>query len=228
MRYLRWIRDTPVPPYRRSMTILMSDPRVSRIPLREVDEPIVDLLDLAPAASGLARFVRRGVLERLRIADLALPAGINLRVVEGCRSSRDQAAIIAAYGDQVRAARPGASAQELHELTSRYVAPLETAPHVAGAAVDLTLVDADGRELWMGSALDATPEESDGGCFMAAEGLDDMAMIHRAMLVAALEPTGLVNYPTEWWHWSFGDRYWAYVTGATHALYGPLPMADAA
>lgn len=210
------------------MTILMSDPRVSGIPLREIDEPAVDLRDLAPAAIGLSRFVRRGVLDRLRVADRALPAGISLRVVEGCRSTRDQASIIAAYGTQIRTVRPDASEQEVHDLTSRYVAPLATAPHVAGAAVDLTLVDADGRELWMGSVLDATPEESGGRCFMHAEGLDPVASRHRAMLVAALEPTGLVNYPTEWWHWSFGDRYWAYVTGASHALYGPLPMADAA
>ena len=39
---------------------------------------------------------------------------------------------------------------------------------------------------------------------------------------------GLVNYPTEWWHWSFGDRYWALVTGAEHAIYGPLDVAAAA
>jgi D-alanyl-D-alanine dipeptidase len=210
------------------MTILMSDPRVTRIPLREVDEPMVDLLDLAPAATGLSRFVRRSVLDRLRVADRALPAGIGLRVVEGCRSVRDQTSIIAAYSAQIRARRPDASDQEVHDLTSRYVAPLAMAPHVAGAAVDLTLVDADGRELWMGSALDATPEESDGRCFTDAPGLDPVATTHRAMLVAALQPTGLVNYPTEWWHWSYGDRYWAHVTGASHALYGPLPMADAA
>jgi D-alanyl-D-alanine dipeptidase len=228
MRYLRWMSDPCGSPYRRSMTILMSDARVTRIPLREVDEPTVDLLDLAPAATGLSRFVRRGVLDRLRAADRALPAGIRLRVVEGCRSTHDQAAIIAAYGEQVRAARPRATDQEVHDLTSRYVAPLAMAPHVAGAAVDLTLVDADGQELWMGSALDATPEESEGRCFTDAEGLDEIAIRHRTMLVAALAPTGLVNYPTEWWHWSFGDRYWAYVTGSSHALYGPLPMADAA
>ena len=33
---------------------------------------------------------------------------------------------------------------------------------------------------------------------------------------------GLVNYPTEWWHWSYGDRYWALMTGATAAVYGPV------
>ena len=210
------------------MTILMSDPRVTRIPLHEVDDPMVDLLDLAPGATGLSRLVRRGVLDRLREAQRALPAGIGLRVVEGCRSAHDQASIIEAYSAQVRACRPDASDEELHDLTSRHVAPLATAPHVAGAAVDLTLVDADGHELWMGSALDATPEESDGRCFTDAPGLDAVARSHRAMLVAALAPTGLVNYPTEWWHWSYGDRYWAHVTGATHAVYGAVPAADAA
>ena len=34
-----------------------------------------------------------------------------------------------------------------------------------------------------------------------------------------LTAAGLVNYPTEWWHWSFGDRYWALLTGAAAACY---------
>ncbi|GHD65384.1 hypothetical protein GCM10010336_25430 [Streptomyces goshikiensis] len=25
----------------------------------------------------------------------------------------------------------------------------------------------------------------------------------------------------KWWHWSFGDRYWALVTGKSVACYGP-------
>lgn len=45
------------------------------------------------------------------------------------------------------------------------------------------------------------------------------------MLNAALTAAGLVNYPTEWWHWSYGDRYWALATGADHALYGPKELA---
>ena len=26
----------------------------------------------------------------------------------------------------------------------------------------------------------------------------------------ALSTAGFVNYPTEYWHWSYGDRYWAF------------------
>jgi D-alanyl-D-alanine dipeptidase len=32
----------------------------------------------------------------------------------------------------------------------------------------------------------------------------------------------LLSDPTEWWHWSYGDRYWALMTGAPAALYGPV------
>jgi hypothetical protein len=34
----------------------------------------------------------------------------------------------------------------------------------------------------------------------------------------------MVNYPTEWWHWSFGERYWAFVTGAGRTRYAPVRL----
>lgn len=43
------------------------------------------------------------------------------------------------------------------------------------------------------------------------------------MLSEALVAAGMVNYPTEWWHWSYGERYWAHATGAGTTLYGPVP-----
>ena len=71
----------------------------------------------------------------------------------------DQRAIIARYSAEVCADRPGVSPGELHRLVSRFVSPVEVAPHVAGAAVDLTLVDAEGLEVDMGTPIDATPEQ---------------------------------------------------------------------
>ena len=104
--------------------------------------------------------------------------------------------------------------RELDRLTSRFVAPVDVAPHVAGAAVDLTLVDVCGDALDLGTPIDATPEQSDGRCWFAAAGIGADARAHRDLLRRVLEGQGLVNYPTEWWHWSFGDRYWALLTGA--------------
>ena len=206
------------------MTILLSDPRVATVPVHDNGEPLVPL----DPAIGRRTFVRAGLADRLLRAQALLPAGIDLKVVEGFRSEAAQLKIVAAYSAELCAAHPGISPDELRRLSSRFVAPIEVAPHVAGAAVDLTLVDACGDELDMGTPIDATPEQSGGRCWFAADGISPDARAHRTLLAAVLEAVGLVNYPTEWWHWSYGDRYWALVTGWPHALYGSVALEAAA
>ena len=208
--------------------VLIGDPQVARIPVRDDGERMVALDWMSGPAVGAARLVRVGVADRLAAAQTALPRGVRLHLSEGLRRAADQQAIISSYRALLCRERPGADEAELSRLTSRYVAPLAVAPHVAGAAVDLTLADSRGRPLPMGSGLDATPEESDGACFFAAPCIDPEARHNRDLLAWALGGAGLVNYATEWWHWSFGDRYWAYRTGAAHACYGPVPAEAAA
>jgi D-alanyl-D-alanine dipeptidase len=204
------------------MTILLSDPRVSAVPLRECDEPLVAL---APSFGPARARVRAGLAGRLESAAARLPDGVRFRVVEGHRSLATQRAIIAVYSAEVCRARPGVSPSELHHLVSRFVAPVEVAPHVAGAAVDLTLVDACGDDLDLGTPIDATPEQSAGACATAAANVPPRARALRRLMGEALGEAGLVNYPTEWWHWSYGDRYWALLSGSPHALYGPVDHA---
>lgn len=69
--------------------------------------------------------------------------------------------------------------------------------------------------------MNVSPEESAGACSTQADTIGVDARRHRDMLSTALSAAGLVNYPTEWWHWSYGDRSWALPTGAAAALYGP-------
>jgi D-alanyl-D-alanine dipeptidase len=207
------------------MTILLSDARVRAVPVVESGEALVRLPE---AISPCGALVRVTLARRLLAADAALPPGIRIRVVEGHRPLATQQAIVTAYGAQVHAAHPDASAEELERLTSRFVAPVDVAPHVAAAAVDLTLVDVCGDELDLGTPIDATPEQSEGRCWFAAAGIGADARAHRDLLSRVLSAEGLVNYPTEWWHWSHGDRYWALVTGARHATYGPVAQAAAA
>ena len=209
------------------MTILLSDPRVAAVPLLDSREPLVAL---DPSFGPARALVRRSVATRLATAQTLLSGGLRLRVVEGHRSVADQQAIITRYSAEICAARPGVSPSELDRLVSRFVSPLAVAPHVAGAAVDLTLVDAHGVEVDMGTPIDATPEQSEGACWFAANNIDRFARSHRRLMSTVLTWSGFVNYPTEWWHWSYGDRYWALATGAAAALYGPveLPVHTAA
>lgn len=178
-------------------------------------EPLVALLMGVPGVR-----VRESVALRLAYASTLLPRGVALHVVEGLRTSVRQQQIISEYAAQLRAEYGELEEPRLRELSSRFVAPLEVAPHLSGAAVDLTLVGSDGIPLDLGTLIDATPEQSRGACYFDSDSISPEAREHRAVLASALTRAGFVNYPTEWWHWSFGDRYWALMSGREHALYG--------
>jgi D-alanyl-D-alanine dipeptidase len=205
--------------------VLLSDPVVSAVPVRDCGEPLTALGESFGPSRAL---VRASVAQRLVLARDDLPRGVGLWVVAGYRTAAAQRAIIGSYAAGLRRAHPAIGAAELGRLTSRFVAPLAVAPHVAGAAADLTLVDSAGRELDLGTPVDATPEQSEGACYFDAPKVGRQARANRELLARALRGAGLVNYPTEWWHWSYGDRYWALVTGAPAALYGPVTAERAA
>lgn len=209
--------------------ILMADPVIAAIPVVESHEELLDARTVPELRvdtlmrddAGDYAHLRAGVLDRLLHAQTLLPNGFRLLLVEGYRPPPVQLSIFESYADTLRAANPDWPADHVRTMASRYVSPPEIAPHSAGAAIDLTLADADGTALDMGTVINATPEESDGACYTAATTISDAARRNRNTLGAALAEAGLVNYPTEWWHWSYGDRYWARETGAPTARYGP-------
>ncbi len=213
--------------------VLMSDPRVTGIPVQECGEPLVDLRRLpfvdvderlADPAGAYAQ-LREGVAWRLARAARLLPEGLRLLVTEGYRPLDLQIKYFDEYAAELRDAHPDWSPEHLHRQTSRSLAPPEVGPHVAGAAVDVTLCTTDGAELDLGTPVNASPEESDGACYTDADRICAAARRNRRTLSAALVTAGLVNYPTEWWHWSYGDRYWAHATSAATARYGPVTRA---
>ncbi|GGK83057.1 M15 family metallopeptidase [Sphaerisporangium melleum] len=211
--------------------VLISDPRVTSIPVEESGEALADVRGVLGVDGRLAdpqgayAHLREGLLNRLQDAQRHLPDGYRLLVVEGYRPPVLQRRYFEEYKDELRAAFPEMPPDELHVAASRYVSPIEVAPHTAGAAVDLTLATEDGVELDMGTPVNANPEQSDGACYTDAPNISAGAREHREILSAALESAGLVNYPTEWWHWSYGDRYWAMTTGAATAIYGPRTLS---
>lgn len=210
--------------------VLISDPRVTAVPVKESGERLTDVRGRLRVDGRMAdprgafSHLREGLLVRLEGAQAQLPSGYRLLVVEGYRPLAAQQRIFEEYSAELRVTFPKMSPEEIHVAASRYVSPVEVAPHTAGAAVDLTLCTEDGDELDMGTPLNATPEQSGGACYTDAPGLSPEARHHRDLLGRALGSAGLVNYPTEWWHWSYGDRYWAMTTGAGSAVYGPTSV----
>jgi zinc D-Ala-D-Ala dipeptidase len=213
--------------------VLLSDRRIAAVSVVECGEPLVDLrtvpgIDLdgrqADPAGAYAR-LRVGALHRLFSAQRCLPPGWRLVVVEAYRPLELQTQYYAEYLQLLEQRYPTLSARQLRVKASRYIAPPEVAPHVTGGAVDITLRGRDGRLAWMGTEVNDSPEATDAACYTDATNLSPGARRNRDLLCLALTAAGLVNYPTEWWHWSYGDRYWAFVTGVA-ARYGVIESID--
>jgi D-alanyl-D-alanine dipeptidase len=214
--------------------ILMGDPRVSDVLVQDCGEPLVTTRDAVTASAYLggdgdasSRWVRSSIRDRLvRAAELLSPA-YTLALEEGWRPLAVQSRSFDRQVQRLAAAHPDAQLNHWRRLASRFVSPPEVAPHPTGAAVDVLLLGSDGHEVDMGCPIDTNPEASAGFCYTDHPDVPQAARKARAALSAAMRRAGFVNYPTEWWHWSHGDRYWAMVTGAPHAHYGPadLPLA---
>ncbi|MBV1850698.1 M15 family metallopeptidase [Catellatospora sp. NEAU-YM18] len=212
--------------------ILLSDPRIAAVPLGDNGECLVDLREvpgllvdgrLADAAGAYAH-LREGTVERLLRAQRTLPGGLRLLVIEAYRPLRLQTAYFEQYREQLREVRPDWDDARLHVEASKYVSPPQVAPHSTGGTVDLTLCTEDGVELDLGTEVNATPLASQDACFTASPRVSAQARRNREILSTALRGAGLVNYPTEWWHWSYGDRYWALTTRAERTCYGPVDL----
>jgi D-alanyl-D-alanine dipeptidase len=75
--------------------------------------------------------------------------------------------------------------------------PRRGSPHSRGAAVDLTLVDASGSELEMGTGFDEFSPLSHHG----VTGLPLAAQRNRLVLIGLMTAAGWDFYRNEWWHY---------------------------
>jgi D-alanyl-D-alanine dipeptidase len=86
-----------------------------------------------------------------------------------------------------------------HVPDERYVAdPQKGSSHNRGAAIDLTLVDAQGRELPMPTLFDDFTERA----HLAYEDLPQEILAHRELLISVMVRGGFTPIPTEWWHFN--------------------------
>jgi D-alanyl-D-alanine dipeptidase len=82
--------------------------------------------------------------------------------------------------------------------------PRQGSNHSRGVAVDLTLVDAAGHELDMGTGFDAFTPLSHHG---VTRGIGSEAQRNRLVLLGIMTAAGWDFYRNEWWHYQlFGAR----------------------
>lgn len=213
--------------------MVISDKVLLTIPIKDNKEKLVNIkkvcteiqIAIDPQSKRMQRlpentcYMREGVARRLKKVQAALPKGYCLELRDGHRPLRIQKKIYDDYYIKLKKVHPDWPHEKVKGMTDTFVAPVEIVPpHSTGGAVDLTVVDVEGEELDMGTRVDAFTKKS----YTRAKGISKKAQQNRAMLIRAMKQGGLVNYPPEWWHWSYGDRYWAATTKKRYSIYGGI------
>ncbi len=218
----------PVPSPAEPVSLLRS------VRIIECGEPLVDFLEMCPSLLWDAprfhyrreKVLRKSVAEKLCQANAALPEGYRFAIVEGWRPPHIQCRMYLSAWNRFKAMHPDWSDVTLRRVVNRFTAPQNDRvppPHSTGAAVDLMLSDPDGNLCDHSSPYKPFDPK---GFATAAPGLSETARRTRQIMADALLPTGITNYPSEFWHWSYGDQGWAYRGGHPNALYAAITPLD--
>lgn len=222
--------------------LLISDQKLNNILIIENNENLVDLSrqnNIKLYTQGLRKestlssnrfLVRESIYERLKIANSLLPNSYSLCIFQGYRSLKEQNRIFQSLLNKLMIRYPEKTKEEVFIETTKLVSPvinfdgtINIPPHSTGGAVDLFLMDKEGNSLEMGlhpkdSSNDPTGQRAaTDSCIISRH-----AQANRLILIECMQQSGFINYFTEYWHWSYGDRYWAYYTNSIYALYGSL------
>ena len=217
--------------------VLITDSKVLAIPIQDNEEPLIDLRSQTEIAYGPSpeipnntdyTKIRRTVYEKLKAAQALLPQGLKLCLYEGYRSYALQKKLFDHRFKEIQKANPTLSHEALFIETTKFVSPvvnLDGSPNVpahnTGGAVDVYLINHQGEAIEMGASLSDLSTDLNGERSKTnSTTISSAAQHYRKIMGKALTAVGFVNYPTEFWHWSYGDRYWAFHTQQPYALYG--------
>lgn len=206
-------------------------PDTEKIEYAEENSPFVDiakysngkiLVDMQYVKGGrrgaiAAAYLRKEAADRLLQALEFLPAGYTFKIFDAWRPYEVQKSLYDEYFEKLKAESPARTEEELHRRARTFVSfPDKTKKfayvHSSGGAVDLTLVDEKGVDADMGTAFDDFSDLSSASALEEIEGFGE-ARENRRTLYFAMIRAGFTNYPSEWWHYDFGDIFWASATG---------------
>lgn len=170
-------------------------------------------------AIGIEIKLRKKVASLLVKATKKLPKGFTFKISEGVRPLWYQKRIFKEIWHDIQKNYPTYSKKQVWEETTKYVAdPKLCPPHLTGGAVDITIADDLGKGLDMGTPINTIGEKVN----TFSKKISKRAKKNRELLFSALTSVGFVNLPTEWWHYSYGDQYWAIYYQKPYAIYNKI------
>lgn len=89
--------------------------------------------------------------------------------------------------------------------------PYHPSVHATGGAVDLTIANEKEEELDMGTDFDAFDDRAFTRYFELSE--NSKVKNNRRILYNIMTSVGFTNLSSEWWHFDYGDSFWARAVG---------------
>jgi len=217
-----------------SKLIIVSNAKSRKLNVKDNHEKLVDLREKCPQirfniagyikknggdkAVSDAHYIRKGVSVRLNKAQSYLSKEFNLLIVCGYRSPVMQQKSYDAVYKSLQREYPSWSKKRLEKEMENRVSPVDIAPHCTGGAIDLTIVNKSNRQLDMGTNLDEFSKKT----YTDSSLISKKAKENRALLIKVMTFAGFINFPAEWWHWSYGDREWANLQKNRTAIYDTI------
>lgn len=169
-------------------------------------------------------YLRQSVYSRLLEALCTLPKGYSFKVFDAWRPYAVQKFLFEQYAKKIENSEH-ISFLEAMEKAKRFVSyPSldEKKPfvHSTGGAIDLTIIDNNGKELNMGTEFDDFSSLAYTDHFDCTS--SDEIRNNRRLLYYVMTNAGFSNYPSEWWHYDYGDAFWAFENDMKTAIFGGI------
>ncbi len=202
----------------------MSRRYVSKVHVHECFDPLVDFLPHRHIIFNKETLeepilIRKKVLFKIyNIAD-KLPDGLNLKIYKVFRSRIKMNDAFEGVIAEITAHNPGIGRHEAMKLAKFKTDDPKGSigGHETGGAVDVALCDDNGVDLDYGTKF----HEYNDSTFTFNSHITNAQRKNRKDLIKIMKKQGFVNFPGEWWHFSYGDRMWAAYRGKRNGgIYG--------
>lgn len=149
------------------------------------------------------------------------PGEISIAVFEALRDIPIQENLFNAKRAEIQEAHPDFNDEQLDQETAKWVSPVKNnvPVHSTEAAVDIRLIY---KNEFVNTGKFGVIWGTNPSAPTFSEDLTDAQKLNRLYMLLAATKAGLVNYPYEFWHYSYGDRYAAYWHEIPTAQYGSI------
>ena len=164
-------------------------------------------------------YVRQVLAEKINQVTQFIPDHWQLIIRAGHRPFDVQKSLLDQVAEKYLIDNPEATNEQALSHARIYISDPEQKlpPHTCGAAIDVDAKDRTSQELIdFGCGVNTQEAIS----FWNTNALTQAQLKNRISLLKAMIQSGFAPHPNEWWHFSYGDQYWADFYEQPESLFG--------